>query len=174
MTKTTKIVNFLGGPCLGKSTVAAKLFTFFKENHFESELVTEYAKDLVWDEAPMSAFANQLFLFAEQNRRLERLRGKVEYVVTDTSLLLGLAYARKDYYKHLTPLILEVFNSYDNLNVFIERSTDYNAFGRNQNSAQAIEKDFEIRAVLDDNNIEYVIERLDSQTAERTFERLFK
>ena len=46
----TKIINIFGNPGSGKSTIAAYLFTALKSRNIEVELVTETAKDLVWDE----------------------------------------------------------------------------------------------------------------------------
>ena len=46
----TKVINLFGNPGSGKSTVAAYLFSELKSRGLEVELVTETAKDLVWDE----------------------------------------------------------------------------------------------------------------------------
>ena len=52
--KKTLYINLFGGPGVGKSTLAAGLFWFFKTNRltlkhsYVIELVREFAKDLVW------------------------------------------------------------------------------------------------------------------------------
>ena len=45
-----KVINLFGGPGCGKSTTAADLFARMKLRGLSVELVTEYAKDVVWDE----------------------------------------------------------------------------------------------------------------------------
>ncbi len=45
----TLVVNLLGGPGSGKSTTAADVFARLKWQDINCELVTEFAKDLVWE-----------------------------------------------------------------------------------------------------------------------------
>ena len=42
-------INFYGGPGIGKSTMAAKMFAALKTAGVKTELVGEFAKDLVYD-----------------------------------------------------------------------------------------------------------------------------
>lgn len=46
----TMYVNLFGGPGAGKSTTAASLFAEMKKLGKNVELVTEVAKDFVWEE----------------------------------------------------------------------------------------------------------------------------
>ncbi len=48
--KKTYIINFIGGPGIGKTTLSALIFAKLKlhENKYVVELVQEYAKTLVW------------------------------------------------------------------------------------------------------------------------------
>ena len=43
------VINLLGGPGCGKSTVAAGIFHQLKSLGYSTELVTEYVKDIVYD-----------------------------------------------------------------------------------------------------------------------------
>ena len=43
----TIIINLIGAPCAGKSTLAALVFSKLKMNNISCEIVTEFAKDLV-------------------------------------------------------------------------------------------------------------------------------
>ena len=45
--KKTLIVNLLAGSGAGKSTNAARLFAMLKDRGIETELVTEYVKDML-------------------------------------------------------------------------------------------------------------------------------
>ena len=43
--KETLVINLIGGPCSGKSTIAAELFARLKKMGVHCELVSEYIKD---------------------------------------------------------------------------------------------------------------------------------
>jgi len=45
----TRVINLLGGPGVGKSTAAAKLFAKYKDEGKSVELVREYVKDWAWE-----------------------------------------------------------------------------------------------------------------------------
>ena len=96
-TQKAVVINLFGGPGLGKSTIASGLFYRMKVAGFQVESVTEYAKDVVWDQAP-TKFSDQLYITAKQNRKLWRLQDQVEWIVSDSPLLLGLHYAPPDYF----------------------------------------------------------------------------
>ncbi|MNI14156.1 hypothetical protein D3C73_674070 [compost metagenome] len=52
------------------------------------------------------------------------------------------------------PFLVEVYNSYQNLNIFLERSTEYNPLGRNQTYEEAIAIDRENIALLEKHGID--------------------
>src|SRR6187399_572968 len=112
-----KVINFFAGPGAGKSTLAAGLFYKMKKLGINVELVTEYYKELVWENIHQSS-SDYLYILASQNRRLERLRGKVDFAVTDSPLLLP-GYYGKNYGnipEIIVPLSHEIFETYDNIN----------------------------------------------------------
>lgn len=143
----TLVINLFAGPGAGKSTTAAGVFHQMKKAGLSVELVTEYAKDRVWEEH-YSVFSDQLYLLAKQNRRLRRLIGKVDYVITDSPLLLGQAYATADIdaIKYITTW---AFNKYDNLNIFIKRTKPYDTRGRNETYDEALEVDEKVYKLLE-------------------------
>ena len=96
--KETLIVNFFAGPGAGKTTCAWEVAAELKKRNIVTEYVPEYAKELVWDERLDlldGSFNNQMLLFQEQKRRLDRLVGKVDVVVTDSPLLLSVSYVQE-------------------------------------------------------------------------------
>ena len=152
-----KIINLYGGPGTGKSTTAAGLFHLMKLESIECELVTEYAKDLVWSDRS-NMFTEQDYIFAKQNHRLRRLRGKVDYTVTDSPLILGFFYIADDFpgKDHFCNFVREMFDSYENINVYLDRVKVYNPNGRNQTEEEAIHIDKRILKFLDDNDLPYL------------------
>ena len=91
METKTRIVNIIGGPGVGKSTIATGVFSLLKQNNISCELASEYAKDVTW-EGNHNLFNNQIKIFAEQYRRIYRLLDKVSYVICDSPLILNSIY----------------------------------------------------------------------------------
>ena len=71
------IVNLYGAPGAGKSTGAAYVFSQLKMHGINAELVTEFAKDKVWEESK-AVFQNQAYIFGKQYFRISRVQGKVD------------------------------------------------------------------------------------------------
>jgi hypothetical protein len=153
----TLIVNFFGAPGSGKSTSAAGVFYKLKIAGIESELVTEYAKDIVWEES-LKTLHNQIFVFANQHHRIYRCLGKVDVIITDSPINLGIIYG-KMYNGHISPhleeLIKTEFLAQKSYNVFLKRNHKYNTKGRYQTEDEANIIDVKIAEMLIDHNIEY-------------------
>lgn len=142
-----KVINLWGSPGSGKSTTAAGLFHKMKMADYNVELINEFAKDVVW-EGRQYLLADQLYIAAKQNRKLERLRGKVDYCITDSPLLLCLAYKPENYYNLFDDFVKEVWDSYDNINFLIQRTHAYRNNGRYQSEDQTNQIERDIRDIL--------------------------
>jgi adenylate kinase family enzyme len=132
----TKIINLFGEPSAGKSTTAAHLFALLKHAGQEVELVTELAKEITY-EGHFNLLEDQLYLLANQHRRLLRLKGKVNFIITDCPVFLNALYVKDGYFPSFLKLVKEVHDSYDNVNFLLKRAKPYNPNGRNQTEEEA-------------------------------------
>lgn len=145
-----KVINLYAGPGAGKSTVAAGLFSLMKSLGLRVELVGEVAKDYTY-QRDQKSIRNQLLLLAEQDARLRRLVGEVDWVVTDSPLPLSLAYADPDEYgEWFDEAVQGAFYRYDNFDFFIRRVKPYATFGRSQTESEALALDIQVRAIFTD------------------------
>jgi hypothetical protein len=158
MAKRTLFVNLFGGPGSGKSTIASGLFSKLKLAHVRCELVREYATELVWLEASKT-LDNQVYVTAKQYHWQLTKDGKVDVVVTDSPIILGLVYrGKRGCGVNWQRGVVDQFKEFDNLNFNLVRditALPYDLKGRRQTLDQAIHKDVEIRRVLDEYEIPY-------------------
>ena len=154
--KKPLVVNLTGSPGAGKSTGAAKIFSELKMLGINCELVGEVAKDVTW-EHNTTALSCQEYIFGKQSYRLARCRNDVDVIVTDSPLPLTIIYTHdKAIKKPLTDLVMAVFNTYDNVNFFINRTKPYNPKGRNQTAEESDNISSEIKELYKDLNIPYI------------------
>lgn len=154
----TTYINLFGGPGVGQSTAAAEIFSWFKKRGKSVELVTEFAKDLVWEDR-QSTLEIQPYVSMKQFRNLARLKGKVDYVITDSPIIKDSVYARR-YAKDLPQAYHELlfflhYNLGDSINILLTRNHVYDNNGRYQSEEQAIELDSELRFLLELHDIDY-------------------
>ena len=61
----------------------------------------------------------------------------------------------QDNNKSFHQLVNDEFNKFDNINLFINRTVEYQKVGRYQNLEEAIEKDIEIKNILNKYNVSF-------------------
>jgi len=153
--KKTLIVNLFGAAGSGKSTGAAYIFTKLKMDYIDAELVTEFAKDKTWERNSM-VLSNQFYVFGKQAFRLARVAGQVDVVITDSPLLLSNYYAGNDpVMENFKKACVDVFNTYDNVNFFLNRVKPYNPNGRSQTENEANKISAELKQMLNGYNVPY-------------------
>lgn len=156
------IVNLFGAPGAGKSTGAAYIFSQLKLAGINAELVTEFAKDKVWEETK-EVFNNQAYIFGKQYFRISRCANKVDVIITDSPLPLSCIYNNNPVLgEDFNKVVFNVFNSYENLNFFINRVKPYNPVGRFQSEKESDEVSVSMLEFLSNNNIE--VTRIDGNT----------
>lgn len=161
------IINFFGGPGIGKSSKSAGLFSEMKKNHMDVELTYEFPKIVAWEEN-FSAIRDQFYITANQHRNISRLYGKVKYIIVDSPILLGLIYKNRYGTNQTYPgefydftfdnFIVSLFKKYDSLNIVLKRNVSediYDKNGRFQDLNDSINIDNEIIKNLNKNNIPY-------------------
>lgn len=166
MKTKTKIINLLGGPGVGKSTSATGVFSRLKQVGIRVEYVSEYAKDLTWIGA-INLLNNQIHVFGEQFTRQYSLIDQVDYVITDSPLLLSSMYYEYYFEKSNQSLFspeykkmaIEFYDrtalEFNNINFYISRKKEYIKMGRNQSEYEAVDIDRQIQKKLKDLNIDY-------------------
>jgi len=160
-----KVINLFGGPGSGKSTTAAGLFYRMKLMGCKVELATEYAKDLVYAGQLGTMLEQQEYIFAEQNWRLQRLIEHVDWAIIDSPILLSAIYPQMNQKQHgtrpwpalpeFTKLVHKQFQTYDNINIVLNRPEEYQEWGRERSLDEATEIDNMITATLDAGGYDY-------------------
>ena len=153
----TIIVNLFGAPGAGKSTGAAYIFSKIKMAGVNAELVTEFAKDKVWEESK-EVFNNQIYIFGKQSFKISRVMNKVDVIITDSPIILSSFYNSDELIQEeLDALVMKTFNSYNNMNYFIERVKPYQEKGRFQTEAESDQIADEVSTLLDEKEVDYEV-----------------
>lgn len=170
--KKSIVINLMGGPGAGKSTVASMLFAKLKIQGVLCEYVTEYAKDMVWENR-YNILNDQLYILAKQFRKINRINGEVDVIITDSPLLLSLYYNQSIKDKNqrinqttLKRLIYELNSKFNNIYYFIERNHKYEQQGRYQSESESVKVSQNIKSMLDKLNISYKTLRSGEQTVD--------
>lgn len=114
-----KVINIFGSPGTGKSTSASFLFYELKKRNYNCELVTEVAKDFVYDKNQI-ALETQMYVAGKLAYRLARLENSgIDIAICDAPLLLQPIYYKLNNcpcQEQFEQIIYEMFNKYENLN----------------------------------------------------------
>ena len=148
----TKVINLYAGPGAGKTTAALQICLELKKLGVNAEYVSEFAKDLIYD-GKEEMLKDQKFVTDGQYERLNRLRGKVDVIVTDSPLLLGQVYGKKSIDKDYKDEIRKRYDSFDNYNAFIVRGKNFTQKGRVHNLEESKQLDADVLQMLSDNKI---------------------
>ena len=168
----TLIVNLFSGPGTGKSTTAAGVFYKLKSAGVNCEYVQEYAKDKTWEDNAFT-LGCQPYITSKQLYRQHRLLNKVDVVITDSPLLNGLIYKGHYTGEHFDNWLVETFNQFENLNIFLERNLDkhpYNPKGRSQTLEESIAIDYKAQMLLEKYHLEYKTVPVDEYAVDKISE----
>jgi hypothetical protein len=167
------VVNLFAGPGVGKSTTAARIFAELKMHGVNCEMALEFAKDKVWEES-FKTMDDQIYIFGKQFHKIWRLKDKVDVIICDSPLPISIVYDKENSEAFHT-LIMEQFNKFDNYNILLKRSGEYQKEGRVQTEEEAKEVDEIVKKVLKDYNIVHRVMPIDGaamKITERILEEL--
>lgn len=148
-----KVINLYGAPGSGKSTIAAGLFFHMKMAGLNVEMAPEWIKSKVFEGSPYP-FKDQLYTFAKQNKKLRELCDKVDFIITDSPLLMSLVYNSQEP-KMFNDMVIEYYNQYDNMNFLLKREHAYHKEGRKQTEEEADIVGEQLEQLLKDYKIDY-------------------
>lgn len=151
--KKTIHINLWAGPSTGKSGVSGKLFGKFKENSIDCELVREVAKDHAWNGTLPKT--EQLVITTKQYVKESELHGKVDFIIVDTSVLMGALYCDENYQKELLHIAKYLIKDWNIHHYYLDRdmTKSYETNGRLQNLKQSLDKDCQIKNFLKEQGI---------------------
>ena len=150
-----KVINLFGEPSSGKSATMHSLAGKMKKMGLSVDVGLEFYKEMVYDNTPsenlnfdnivnntenqVKRFGGQLYVLAEQNKRLSRLNGTVDYVITDCPLPLIAYYTPQNYLAGFENMVINLFNTYDNFNIYVKKNHQFEHNARIHNEQQAMQ-----------------------------------
>lgn len=161
MAVQTTVINMLGGSGIGKSTTAAGLYYHMKLSHKNVELVREYVKLLAWQGIKPGQY-DQVNIFGEQCKLEHSLYGKVDYIITDSPIILAPVY---EHFYHGDSIIEEAaikflqkskLDGIKQMNLLLSRSNTYDTNGRFQTLQEAMVVDNMVKDFLNKYNMDYI------------------
>ncbi len=119
------IVGFVGTPCSGKSTIATKMFSSFKESGTNCELIVEVARQYIANKRFEEKLKNQPIVLTdadqqqiahkqwEVERNMQYSCGTSTIIVSDSSIMNAGLYMSEAAFKGLTGFFKDRTLSYD-------------------------------------------------------------
>jgi|LakMenEpi03Aug12_release.lakeMendotaPanAssembly.Ray.scaffolds.fasta_scaffold314895_2 broad-specificity NMP kinase len=177
--RQTYVINIIGGPGIGKTTISALLFANLKIRGYICEYVQEFAKKLVWLK-DYDTLNNQFFVSREQYTLLKQIDGHVDFLITDGPLIHGIYYNKynKDNNSNIDKVekfILNSINKFKNINIVLDRvDRDYEKEGRIQTEQEAKDIDVILRHILRTNNYTFSSFRAEPDEIENIVNEVIK
>lgn len=148
-----KVINIFGGPGVGKSVLAARVFIELKIAGYRVKLIEESARELMEQGVQDLSYCTKL-IFNENHNKLKRAKeyGTYDFVVVDAPLILPIVYAPPDMF-WLNKFIEDSwvhFERFDNINFFLVRNPKikYDGYDRLHDESEALEIDLKVFNLL--------------------------
>ena len=139
----TILLNLLGGPGVGKTSLGAQIFAYLKAHFINVEFVQEYVKSWVYEGKEINKY-NQYTLFGIEVNNQSSLFNKVKFLIADSPVMLTAFY--QYFYNKKNTLSIPCHDFYDTaikenkievINFFLPRMRDYNLAGRYQTQEES-------------------------------------
>ncbi|MDD4247563.1 MAG: ATP-binding protein [Methanosarcina sp.] len=171
------LVGLLGGPSVGKSTVAAGLFYQCKVAGIKAALIQEFVREELNKGWRLRSVSDQFRILMKQREREFMLPDEIDVAISDSPTLLSYVYATKgaydlaEDYHNLAALYEEFLKDllrYD-LIIILERNPEYfeDDGTRQQSEAQCDEIDNELETLLKFHKRQYYKIASDDQAVEK-------
>ena len=139
-------INIFGGPGVGKSTLAADIYSFLSKAGRPVELVREFVKGWAYDRRRVDGFEN-VYTFGQQLREEYRVlkegpKTGIQLIVTDSPIMLQVFYSW--YYGlpcegELLQIAREFEAKFPSYNVYLPRYAEsFLSVGRNETWDEAV------------------------------------
>ena len=139
----TVLINMLGCPSSGKTSLSAKLFAYMKARDINVEYSSEYVKGWAWEGKRVGPF-DQFYIFGKETHNQSRLFNKVDFIISDSPVMLTAFY---HYFYNGNEALNEVCQNFYKLakekadikvlNFFLPRKKKYVSKGRFQTEEEA-------------------------------------
>ena len=157
----TILINMLGCPSSGKTSLSAKLFAQMKAMDLNVEYTSEYVKGWAWEERKIGPF-DQFYIFGKETHNQSRLFDKVDFIISDSPVMLTAFY---HYFYNGNEALNDVCHNFYSLaneagvqviNFFLPRKKKYIAKGRYQTEEEANAMVFQLKEWLNKERYEYI------------------
>jgi hypothetical protein len=169
-------INFLGGACCGKSTIAPYVYSQLKMRGLKVSLAQEYVKEWAYLKRDATGF-DQLLVFANQLHKEELpLKSGEDIVVSESPLFLSACYAQisdSPVYEELFEIVRKFEEQHPSINIFLNRKDiPYASEGRYGDADTAKEMDVFVKFKMEDKSLEF--EEFNSKNSEAILEYVLK
>ena len=150
------IVNFFGGPGVGKTTAAAELFISLKKNNVGAHFVGDFAQECIL-EGNVESLRDQTYIFGNTHHRLLYSYQQSVVTVTDAPILLNCIY-QEGLPDLFNQLVLAMHERFRNLNILLERTEgyDHSMVGRVHSLFESLGIDKQVEHMLEQYEVPFV------------------
>ena len=150
---TPLVVNLFGAPGAGKQTASAYLLAMLRMEGVYVEEIREFGKDRLY-RFPENLSSHLQYAYGRACLALDMLADSVDVVITDSPLP---TYMLSSHPKDFDEVCIKKFDSYNNLNILIDRVKGYDPRNRMYTERESDRKAEEIQNLLKMHSIKHTV-----------------